>query len=141
MNLKTADKVIKACIDKMNAIYHRPVFDEWAVVAHAAEKGLVLAYEGPRVEQAHGGFIEDLSYIMSEMKSGRYSDGDFVFARDADSTSFDAFIVLGNGIFLICNNTGKTMEEITKDPLWLQAQVPFVNLSNRFSMDPVEMPN
>ena len=34
-------------------------------------------------------------------------------------------MVLGVAIYLICNNTQASMEDITKDPKWLNAQVPF----------------
>lgn len=75
------------------------------------------------------------------MESDKNEPGLFAFSREADGTNFDAFIVLGNGIFLICNNTTKTMEDITDNSLWLQAQVPFVNLSNKFLLNPVEAPS
>ena len=100
MTLEKADKLIKACIDKMKEIYKRPVFDEWAVVSNADTGGLVLAYEGPRVEKVQKGFIDDLRFILSDMTSGQYQPGDFVFSRNADGANFDAFIVVGEGLFL-----------------------------------------
>jgi hypothetical protein len=48
-------------------------------------------------------------------------------------------MVLGKEIYLICNNTVQSMDAITKDPLWLGAQVPFVELSDKFRADPVAM--
>jgi hypothetical protein len=32
------------------------------------------------------------------------------------------------------------MDAITKDPLWLGAQVPFVELSDKFRADPLALP-
>ena len=57
MTLEEADSLIKACIDKMNAIYRQPVFDEWAILTQTEKQGLVLAYNGPRVENAQRGFF------------------------------------------------------------------------------------
>ena len=49
----------------------------------------------------------------------------------------EANMALGKGLYLICNNTVQSMDAITKDPLWLGAQVPFVELSDEFREDPV----
>jgi len=46
-------------------------------------------------------------------------------------------VVLGEGIYLICNNTKSSMEEITRDPKWLNAQVPFAELSEAVRPDPL----
>jgi len=40
-------------------------------------------------------------------------------------------------MFLICNNTAQSMTGITEDPLWLKAQVPFVEMSEKFRTAPV----
>ena len=57
------------------------------------------------------GFFDDLRHIISDMESDKNEPRLFAFSREADGTNFDAFIVLGEGIFLICNNTTKTMED------------------------------
>ena len=50
-----------------------------------------------------------------------------------------AITVLGSTIYLICNNTRASMEEITRDPKWLNAQVPFAELSEAIRPDPLEV--
>ena len=70
-------------------------------------------------------------------QSQKYDVGDFEFARHGIGTGFESFMVLAEGIFLICNNTVQSMDGITKDPRWLEAQVPFVELSDKFRADPV----
>ena len=50
----------------------------------------------------------------------------------------EAFLMVGDGLYLICNNTAQSMSAIAKDPLWLSAQVPFVELSDQFRADPLE---
>jgi hypothetical protein len=47
--------------------------------------------------------------------------------------------VLGKGLYLICNNTALSMDGITKDPHWINAQVPFVELSDKVRADPVAL--
>ena len=54
-------------------------------------------------------------------------------------TGFESFMVLGKGTYLICNNTVQSMDGIAQDPLWLGAQVPFVDLSDKFRAEPVVM--
>ena len=51
--------------------------------------------------------------------------------------AFEAFMALGKGIYLICNNTVQSMDGITQDPLWLNAQVPFVEMSEQFRAEPL----
>ena len=40
-------------------------------------------------------------------------------------------MALGDETYLICNNTRSSMDEITKNPRWLSAQVPFADLSEK----------
>ena len=67
----------------------------------------------------------------------QYQIGDFEFSRHGVGTGFESFLVLGRGLYLICNNTAETMDAIAKNPKWIGAQVPFVELSERFRADPL----
>ena len=60
-----------------------------------------------------------------------------VVARHGIGTGFESFMVLGKDIFLICNNTVQSMDGIAQDPKWLGAQVPFVELSEKFRDHPL----
>jgi hypothetical protein len=42
----------------MNARYANVVFDEWAIVSFAENKGRLLAYEGPRKEGFQKNFLK-----------------------------------------------------------------------------------
>jgi hypothetical protein len=53
MKLEQATQLIKSCAEQMDARYKNVVFDEWAVISLAAQKGRVLAYLGPRREGFH----------------------------------------------------------------------------------------
>ena len=65
--------------------------------------------------------------------------GTFEFARNNVGTGFEAYMVVGNGLYLICNNTVQSMDTIARDPQWLGAQVPFVELSEQFTASPLDL--
>ncbi|HXU79175.1 MAG TPA: hypothetical protein VN794_21535 [Methylomirabilota bacterium] len=121
----------------MNARYQKPVFDEWAIISLSENKGHLLAYIGPRKEGFQKNFLADAGSLRAGLLTTEQGVGDFEFARHGTGTSFESFMVLGKGLYLICNNTVQSMDAITKDPLWLGAQVPFVELSYKFRADPL----
>jgi hypothetical protein len=137
MTLEEAVKQIKLCSDQMDARYTKPVFDEWALIAVQNGKGHVLAYMGPRKSDFHRSFLEDVGPLRQGLLTQDNTIGDFEFVRDGVGTTFESYMVAGDGLFLICNNTVQSMDAISRDPLWLGAQVPFVELSERFQVDPL----
>ncbi len=137
MTLEQAKKLVEACAGQMQARYKKTVFDEWAIISLADNKGRVLVYNGPRKEGFKQNFVDDAGSLRTGLMAKEHNVGDFDFARHGVGTSFEAFMVLGEGIYLICNNTVQSMDSIAKDPLWLNAQVPFVELSDRIRQDPV----
>ncbi len=124
----------------MNDLYQKVVFDEWAVVSLEERKGRLLAYIGPRKEGFQKNFLADAGPLRQGLRQQQDNPGDFEFARHGVGTGFESFMVLGSGVYLICNNTVQSMDGISKDPLWLSAQVPFVELSDKFREDPMELP-
>jgi len=140
MKLDQAGELIKSCAEQMNARYKQVVFDEWAIISLAARKGRVLAYIGPRKEGFQKNFLTDVGALREGLLNPKYNAGDFEFAQHGVGPAFEAFMVVGQGIYLICNNTVQSMDGITKDPLWLGAQVPFVDLSEKFRADPLALP-
>lgn len=134
MDLAAARTLVEQSITKMNQVYVRPVFDEWAIVRMEAAPE-VLAYAGPREADFESQLQDDLVPLRNELAEAGDTPGEFAFSREAEGTSADAFIYLGSGCYLICNNTLKSMKEVTADPLWLKAQAPFVTLSERFNFD------
>ncbi len=137
MTLDQTTRLIKTCAEQMNARYKRVVFDEWAVVSLEEAKGRLLSYSGPRKGGFQKNFLADAGPLRAGLLANEYNVGDFEFARHGVGTVFEAFLVLGKGVFLICNNTTASMDGITQDPLWLSAQVPFVELSDKFREDEV----
>ena len=137
MTLEQAKQRIQSCAEQMHARYNKVVFDEWAIIALSDKKGHILGYIGPRKEGFKENFLADAGALRAGLMAQEHQIGDFEFARHGVGTGFEAFMVLGRGLYLICNNTTQSMEGITKDPLWLGAQVPFVELSEAFRGDPL----
>ena len=140
MTLEDGIKLIQACAQKMNDRYGSVVFDEWAIVSIAHHKARVLFYAGPRNDDFLKHFVNDLGALRAELLNNQYSIGDFDFSRHGVGTGIEAFMVLGEGIHLICNNTRASMNDIAKDPRWLNAQVPFAELSDTIRPDPLHLP-
>jgi hypothetical protein len=80
-----------------------------------------------------------LGALRAERVGGKYGPGDFEFARHGIGTGFESFLVLGPGVYLICNNTRQSMDSITKNPRWLGAQVPFAELADKVRAHPVAL--
>jgi hypothetical protein len=139
MTLDEASRQIKECAARMDAAYHKTVFDEWAVVLFRERRGVVLSYTGPRREDFQRNFAGDFKDLRVPLLTGTHGIGDFEFARHGVGTKAEAFMILGHGIYLICNHTASSMDIIAKDPLWLNAQVPFVELSDEFRANPLEI--
>lgn len=137
MTLDQAIPRLRDCARKMNELYHRTVFDEWAVVSLLPDHSRLLDYSGPRRDEFAGSFNRDLATLRSSLRQGRHGFGDYEFTREGAGSQFDAFMCIGDGLYLMCNNLYTTMAEITKDPNWLAAQVPFVELSEKFHSSPV----
>ena len=140
MKLQEAISHTSECFDRMSDVYLSVVFDEWAIVGLLDKAGKVLHYTGPRKSEFIENFGKDAELIRKELKNPEHGYGDFVFERHASGTTFDAFIVLGEGIYLICNNTSKSMQTITSNSHWLAAQKIFVELSDDIRSNPVNNP-
>jgi hypothetical protein len=137
MKLEAAVALIKEQTERMSALYGSVVFDEWAIVSFQDKKGRVLAYHGSRKDHFQKNFGSDVEMLKSELLTTRHETGDFEFARHGSGTHFDAFMVLGDELYLICNNTTQSINGITKDSRWLSAQVPFAELTEKFRGNPL----
>jgi hypothetical protein len=137
MNLEQAVKSIKLGAERMNGMYGRVVFNEWVILSFADGGAQVVAYQGPRKEHFHSNFATDVEELRPRLLSHRCGPGDFEFARYGNGTGFEAFMVIGQRLYLIWNNTGNSMEDISKDSRWLNAQLPFLELTETFRKDPL----
>jgi len=137
MTLEEISVQIKNCADAINSRYGSVVFDEWAIVSLAENKARVLFYTGPRNDEFLKNFAKDLGTLRTELLAGNHGSGDFEFSRHSTGTGYDAFLVLGQGLYLICNHTRESMDALTKNPRWLEAQVPFVEFAEKVQANPL----
>jgi hypothetical protein len=143
MTLQEAIQVVRLADIAMKKDYKREVFDEYAIVGSVGRETHLFWYEGPRKPEFVKKFNEETAALRAESRSrftNRYEIGDFEFTPDGVGSQSEAFLVLGAGVFLICGNTQLSMAEIAKDRLWLAAQKHFVDLSDRFRLDPLIIP-
>jgi hypothetical protein len=137
MTLDDICALIKTCADQMKSRYGRAVFDEWVVVSLERNRARILSYTGPRNDDFLKNFVSDLGSLRTSLLEPSFGVGDFEFSRHGVGTGIEAFLVLGPGLFLICNNTKESMETITRDPRWLGAQVPFAELAEKVRSHPL----
>ena len=139
MTLDETFEEIKTCANRMDSRYGTTVFDEWAIVSLVENRARVLAYIGPRNDEFLTNFAKDLGILRAELDAEKYSVGDFEFTRHGVGTGHEGFMVLGPGLYLICNNTRESMDSIAKNPRWLNAQVSFAELSDRIRSNPLSV--
>lgn len=137
MTLENICGQIKACAEQMNSRYGGVVFDEWVVVSLERNRARILHYTGPRNDDFLKNFVIDLGSLRTSLLDASYGAGDFEFSRHGVGTGIEAFLVLGQGLYLICNNTVESMDSLTKNPRWLGAQVPFAELADKVRIDPL----
>ena len=97
----------------------------------------VLEYAGTRASDFRRQFLSDAGALRPGLLTSQHEPGYFEFAHTSVGTGFESFMVVGEGMYLIWNNTAKTMDNIAQDPRWLAAQIPFASLSARFSASPI----
>jgi len=137
MNLETAITHLKSCRERMDALYQKPVFDEWVLVSLENGRAVVLNYVGQRAKSFAEKLHADSGPLYAAMEGRRYDVGDFEFVEEAKGSRFDACIKAGATVFLLCNNTYGTMAELRLDPRWREAQKPFIALTEKFRADPL----
>lgn len=137
MDLETARRHITACLERMQARYSQPVFDEWAILTVPAKTGGIVAYAGPRAEEFRRQLPRDAEPLRAAVAGKKFADGDIEFVADAADTHYDAFMKIGPASYLVLNHTTLTMTEIRADKKWLKAQAVLFELSEKFREDPL----
>ncbi|MEM7792543.1 MAG: hypothetical protein AAF546_14155 [Verrucomicrobiota bacterium] len=122
----------------MNTAYKRVVFDEIAILGLKNNSLKLHFYKGPRQSEFMNEFADDTISLRQELiKEQTSHGGEFSFTREGGGAKMDAYICLGPDVYLFCNNTEKSMPEVTSDPNWLEAQSEFLNASQLFAVDPL----
>jgi hypothetical protein len=138
MTTDEALRLIRSRIERMDALYGRPVFDEWALLGMDAEGvAAILGYAGPRAQSFADDLPVDAAALRAAQAKHDYGVGDFEFVHEEAGPGLDAFLRAGPAAYLVCNHTGKAMADIRRDPRWRQAQVAWFDLAEKFRADPV----
>ncbi|MGJ8638743.1 MAG: hypothetical protein ACSHYA_05060 [Opitutaceae bacterium] len=138
MNLEAAIQRIESSFTKLDEAYGRPVFDELAIVGLGGGSLELHYYKGPRETAFLSEVVDDSISIRKELAADQTAlGGEFSFTREGEGSGIDAYICLGPNVYLSCNNTEKSMAEVTADPGWLNAQGAFLNASQFFAVDPL----
>jgi len=137
MDIAAARQHITASFERMQALYLKPVFDEWVILSPGAKQGGILAYVGPRAEEFRKKLAADVAPLLAQVSGQNLEPGDFEFTIEGDGTRHDVLLKLGASSYLVGNNTAKSMAEIRGDARWLKAQAAFVDLSEKFRVDPL----
>jgi len=138
MELRRAIKEIKKTIAGMRLQSRKPVFDEWLLVAKNGQGFEVIHHNRPSFWSKGEGLNLDMHMLANEINKSSYSTGHYYFSMEASGTLYDAFMVAGPNRYIIFNNTVQSMTEISADPLWVECQVRFVELSELFQQDSLE---
>jgi hypothetical protein len=142
MKLPEATALIRETAGSMETLCEQPVFDEFGIVQRDGGKHFLCWYQGRRRAQYIRDFKHETALLRRESLSrffNRYEIGDFEFVPDGAGTQAEGFLVVGDELYLLCTNTVQPMSEITSNPLWLKAQSAFVEMSERFASDPLEI--
>ena len=137
MQLTTARLLIECSLERMRAQYGDVVFDEWALVRVGGDGATLAGYHGPRAEHFRASFLHDVHALRAMLAGRAMAVGEFAFAPAAQGTAFDACVRLGEGAYLLLNHTVRTMDDIRAGDRWLEAQRPFVELTEAFRLDPL----
>lgn len=139
MNLESAIQRIQKSFNKLDKAYGRTVFDEVAIVGLDGAELKLLHYQGHREAGFLAEFGDDSIALRKELTEDQTANGgEFSFTREGAGAGIDAYICLGPKVYLFCNNTEKSMSQVTADPAWLNAQGEFLNASQFFAVDPLE---
>jgi hypothetical protein len=137
MNVSEAVEKVESCAQQMNARYGKAVFDEWAIVSLKRGHEKIVNYSGPRREHFQQNFTIDLGPLRAELLTTRHEPGHYNFARHSAGTGVEVFVCVGPELYLICNNTQRTMDDITREERWLEAQKAFAELTECFQRDAI----
>ena len=139
MKTSVAVERIKDSIKEMELAIGEPAFDEWVLAGKTSEGWKLMGYGGPRLETFVKHFREDMEAMRGTFNPAEFQVGDFGFSHEGHGSGFDAYMCIGKHLFVLFNNVNKSTDEITQNPKWKAAQVPFMGLLELFISDPVEI--
>ena len=135
MNTTAAIDRIESALINMETVLGETAFDEWAIVKKEDTGWRLVEYGGRRKEGFLAEFNDDIAALKNTLDLANTYVGDSAFSHEGHGSGFDAHMCIGDGLFLLFNNTGKSTGEITANPKWTRAQVHFAELLEIFIGD------
>ncbi len=129
--------LIRSQLARMAAAYGDAVFDEWVLIGLTAGGASILAYEGPREADYRKTFLKDIAPLRAVIGKGEQDVGGFEFVNDAAGHRYDAVMRAGPSVYLLCNHTTLSIDDIRANLGWLKAQKPWFELGEKFRADPL----
>jgi len=131
---------IERALSEMADVLGEAVFDEWTLVKRLSKGWHVLNYVGAREEAFKMEFATDIAAMKETVLDlSKTYIGDSGFSYEGHGSGFDAYICVGDGLFLFLNNVQKSTSEITSSPKWKQAQIHYATLLEAFAADALVM--
>jgi len=84
-------------------------------------------------------FSRDIKAVHEHIVAEGHAVGDFGFTHEGHGTRFDAFVVIGDSLYLLWNNTGASTTQTTKNPSWKIAQTEFLAFTDVIRSNPVAL--
>jgi hypothetical protein len=137
MDIGNAVKRVRKTCDQLNLQAGRTIFNEWALVEIHGDQWGVHAYQSPREEDFQKNFGSDVKELSDLLHPDEMTPGDFDFIRDGYGTKFDAYLCIGDHLFVLFNNTRETTDQFSSCPNWKLAMKRFERLMESFMTDPV----
>jgi len=138
MNCSEAVEKVERALSEMTTMLGEAVFDEWVLVKRLPKGWQVLNYAGAREAAFRKEFPADIAAMKATVLDfSKTYVGDSAFSYEGHGSGFDAYMCVGEGIFLFLNNVHKSTTEITQDPKWKQVQVHYATLLESFVSDHV----
>jgi hypothetical protein len=138
MNTVAAIDRIESALITLETAIGEPVFDEWALVEKNSGGWKLIEYGGNRKTEFLAEFNTDVAALRNTLDPSKTHIGDFAFSHEGHGTGFDAHMCVGEGLFLLFNNTAKSTGDITSNPKWTNAQIHFAELLEAFIADPLQ---
>jgi len=136
MKLDQANKLIQLCAEQMNARYRKVVFDEWAVISLTDNKGRLLSTWVPGRPGSRKTFSPTRANCGARCSLSSLTRGISSLPATEWGPGLNRSWPWG-GIIPDLQQYRPIHGRYHQDPLWLSAQVPFVDLSERFRNDPL----
>lgn len=137
MTKEEAIKQIEHTLEDLNNQIKYTIFNEWILISVTPRSWDILKYSGPRQSEFFSHLSEDLTSVHQKMNDLNPIPGEFDFSYEGYGKAFDAYMCIGEKLYILFNNTLKNADEIKAHINWKKAERKIRNLQQKFMDDPV----